>query len=53
MKITLRPAIGAENIEGRFEYIIDNVPMRLDKELRSLVEVGEGQSDTGMICNYL
>lgn len=39
MKISLRPAIGAENTDGRFEYIIDNVPMRFDKELRSLVEV--------------
>lgn len=32
IKMYLRPAIGAENIDGRFEYIVDNVPMRLDKE---------------------
>ncbi len=38
MKITLSPAIGAENIDG-FEYIIDNVPKRLDKETKTLVEV--------------
>lgn len=34
----LRPAIGAENIDGRFEYIVDNLPMRMDKESRQLVE---------------
>lgn len=39
IKICLRPAIGAENIDGRFEYIVDNVPMRLDKETKSLVMV--------------
>lgn len=38
MKISLRPAIGAENIDGRFEYIKDNVPMRWDKDTMSLVE---------------
>ena len=38
MKISLSPAIGAENIDG-FEYIIDNVPKRLDKETKTLVEV--------------
>lgn len=38
MKISLRPAIGAENIDGRFEYIVDNVPMRLDRDTRTLVE---------------
>lgn len=39
IKINLRPAIGAENIDGRFEYIYDNVPMRLDYEKGELVEV--------------
>ena len=39
IKIGLRPAIGAENIDGRFEYIIDNVPMRLDHKSGKLVEV--------------
>lgn len=39
MKIYLRPAIGAENVDGRFEYIVDNVPKRLDLETHSLVEV--------------
>ena len=38
MMINLRPAIGAENIDGRFEYIVDNIPMRLDKNTRTLVE---------------
>lgn len=38
MKIYLRPALGAENIDGRFEYIVDNIPMRLDKNTRTLVE---------------
>lgn len=39
MKISLRPSLGAENIDGCFEYIVDNMPMRLDRETRSLVEV--------------
>jgi len=38
IKMYLRPAIGAENIDGRFEYIVDNLPMRMDKESRQLVE---------------
>lgn len=38
VKIGLRPAIGAENIDGRFEYIIDNVPMRFDSKSGKLVE---------------
>ena len=38
MMIYLRPAIGAENIDGRFEYIVDNIPMRLDKDTKTLVE---------------
>ena len=38
VKMYLRPAFGAENIDGRFEYIVDNVPMRLDKESGQLVE---------------
>lgn len=39
MKISLRPAIGAENIDGRFEYIKDNVPMRWDRDRMRLVEM--------------
>ncbi len=39
LKMSLRPAFGAENIDGRFEYIIDNVPKRLDKKSGQLVEV--------------
>ena len=39
IKISLRPAIGAENIDGRFEYIVDNVPMRINPENGQLVEV--------------
>lgn len=39
IKIGLRPAIGAENIDGRFEYIIDNIPMKLDHKSGKLVEV--------------
>lgn len=38
IKMYLRPAIGAENIDGRFEYIVDNLPMRMDKESTQLVE---------------
>lgn len=38
MKISLRPAIGAENTDGRFQWIKDNVPMRMDKESNKLVE---------------
>lgn len=38
IKMYLRPAIGAENIDGRFEYIVDNLPMRMDKKSRQLVE---------------
>lgn len=37
IKISLKPAIGAENIDNKFEYIIDNIPMRFDKETRKLV----------------
>lgn len=43
IKISLRPAIGAENIGGRFEYIIDNIPSRLDKEKGILVECSVGK----------
>lgn len=39
MKITLRPALGAENIDGRFQWIVDNVPKRFDFETRRLVDV--------------
>ena len=38
MKISMCPAIGAENIDGHFEYIIDNIPMRLDRDSKKLVE---------------
>ena len=39
IKIYLRPAIGAENIDNKFEYIINNIPMRIDKETGKLVQV--------------
>lgn len=39
IKISLRPAIGSENIDGRFEYIYDNVPMRFDSKIMDMVEV--------------
>lgn len=38
MKISLRPAIGAENVDGGFQWIKDNVPMRWDKDAMKLVE---------------
>lgn len=38
IKIYLRPAIGAENIDERFEYIVDNVPMRMDKASGQWIE---------------
>ena len=38
IKITLRPALGAENIDGRFEYIVDNIPKRFDRDTRKLVD---------------
>ena len=38
MKISLRPAIGAENTDGRFQWIKDNVPMRWDNDAHNLVE---------------
>jgi len=38
MKISLRPAIGAENRDGQFQWIKDNVPMRWDRDLNELVE---------------
>ena len=39
IKMSLRPAIGAENIDGRFEYIKDNIPMRIDEKSGQLVTV--------------
>ena len=39
IKIYLRPAIGAENIDNKFEYIINNRPMRINKETGKLVQV--------------
>ena len=38
VKMSLRPAFGAENIDGRFEYIRDNVPMRMDWDSGKLIE---------------
>ena len=38
IKMSLRPAIGSENIDGRFQRIVDNVPMRMDRETGRLVE---------------
>ena len=38
IKIFLRPAIGAENIDGQFEYIVDNIPMRMDKATGQMIE---------------
>ena len=38
IKMSLRPAIGAENIDGKFEWIVDNVPMRMDSDSCRLVE---------------
>ena len=38
IKMSLRPAVGAENIDGRFEWIKDNVPMRMNED-GQLVEV--------------
>lgn len=35
--MSLRPAIGAENVDGKFEWIKDNVPMRMDPERGVLV----------------
>ena len=37
IKMSLRPAIGAENVDGRFQWIKDNVPMRMDKHSGRLV----------------
>ena len=39
IKIYLRPAIGVENIDNKFEYIINNIPMRINKETGKLVQV--------------
>ena len=39
IKMSLRPAIGAENVDGRFQWIKDNVPMRMDWETGRLVKV--------------
>lgn len=38
IKIYLRPAVGAENVDERFEYIVDNIPMRIDKKSGRFVE---------------
>lgn len=38
MKISLRPAIGAENVDGRFQWIKDNIPMRWDRDAMTLVD---------------
>ena len=39
IKMSLRPAIGAVLMDGRFEYIKDNIPMKWDKDNGKLVEV--------------
>lgn len=39
IKMSLRPAIGAVVMDGRFEYIKDNIPMKWDKDNGKLVEV--------------
>lgn len=39
IKMYLRPAFGTENIDGQFEYIVDNIPMKLDKNSGKLVKV--------------
>lgn len=39
IKMYLRPAFGAENIDGQFEYIVDNIPMKMDKNSGQLVKV--------------
>ena len=39
IKMSLRPAIGAVAMDGRFEYIKDNIPMKWDKDSGELVEV--------------
>lgn len=39
IKMSLRPAIGAENVDGWFQWIKDNVPMRWDRKKGKLVEV--------------
>jgi len=38
MKISLRPAIGSEVFDASFQWIVDNVPMRVEKETGKLVE---------------
>lgn len=39
IKMSLRPANGAVVMDGRFEYIKDNIPMKWDKDNGKLVEV--------------
>ena len=39
IKISMRPAIGAVVMDGRFEYIKDNVPMKWDQDNGELVKV--------------
>ncbi len=38
IKMSLRPAIGAVVMDGRFEYIKDNIPMKWDQDSGELVE---------------
>lgn len=38
IKMSLRPAIGAVVMDGRFEYIKDNIPMKWDKDSGKLIE---------------
>ena len=38
IKMSLRPAVGSENVDGSFQWIKDNIPMKWDKETGRLVE---------------
>lgn len=38
IKISMRPSLGAQNIDNHFEYIVDNIPMKLDPKSGRLVE---------------
>ena len=38
IKMSLRPAMGSESVDGTFQWIKDNVPMRMDWETGRLVE---------------
>ena len=38
IKMSLRPALGSEIVDGPFQWIKDIVPMRWDKDTNRLVE---------------